>query len=620
MTKTYINQTLPLMALCIGLLTPIVSIKAQTLVWEDNLNAARKDVLPFSMAANIVVNIPDDDGYCGTVANGDYQYKVVTFGTNVSFTFHPLSPITGCNLALIYIREGAGGYEGVAMTAVGPDFIYNKTIANNTPLSIYFTYNTPPVGERNSSATPHAYTVGANCTGGTPPTVSVTSPTNNTTYTEPVALINISATAADADGTISKVEFYNGTTLLSTKTSAPYSLDLTNVAAGNYFISAKATDNSGLFTLSSIVKVIVNPDNSSGFCGTLANGDYSYKAVTVGSNVEFLFHPLSPIQGCALSIIYIKEGSGGFAGNNMTAVGNDFKYTRAVAAGTPLSIYFTYSTPPTGERNSSATPHSYTVGANCLIKPTGNTSITPAPTPTRTATNVISLFSNAYTNRPVETWSAGWDNADVSDTLIANNDTKIYTKLDFAGIEFKTPVIDATTMTHFHLDVWNQNSTKFNIKLVDFGANGIFQGVPNDDTEHELSFTPALGSWVSYDLPLSNFTNMTSRAHLAQLILVGSNSKVYVDNIYFYKEMVSNTASVNTGKNILILKNTLVHDVLDVTVTEDQKGPLSIFNVSGQLMYSKTIQGNQLLDLSALSSGMYIVRTLEGAVRRFVKD
>jgi hypothetical protein len=575
----------------IGILLATVSLKAQTI-----------------------------DGYCGTVANGDYSYKVVTIGTNVSFTFHPLSPITGCNLALIYIREGAGGYAGVAMTAVGSDFIYNKTIANNTPLSIYFTYNTPPVGERNSSATPHAYTVGANCTGGTPPTVNITSPTNNATFTEPVTLINISATAADADGTITKVEFYNGTTLLSTKTSAPYSLDLTNVAAGNYYISAKATDNSGLFTLSSIVKVIVNPDNSSGFCGTLANGDYSYKAETVGSNVVFSFHPLSPIQGCALSIIFIKEGTGGYSGNFMTAVGNDFKYTRAIAAGTPLSIYFTYSTPPTGERNSSATPHSYTVGANCLIKPTGNTSITPAPTPTRAVANVISLFSNAYTNRTVETWSAGWDNADVTDTLITNNDTKIYSKLDFAGIEFKTPVIDATAMTHFHIDVWNQNSTKFNIKLVDFGANGIFQGVPNDDTEHELSFTPTLGSWVSYDLPLSNFTNMTARAHLAQLILVGSNSKVYVDNIYFYKETVSKVVSVVSGKSLLTLKNTLVHDVLDVTVGEANKGPLSIFNVSGQLMYSTTVKGNQLLNLSNLSSGMYIISTLEGEVRRFVKD
>jgi beta-glucanase (GH16 family) len=661
-----------------------------------------------SSVVNVNVVAPSADGYCGTVANGDYSYKVATVGTTVTFTFHPLSPITGCNLALIYIREGAGGYAGTAMTAVGPDFIYSKAIANNTPLSIYFTYNTPPVGERNSSATPHSYTVGANCTGGTPPTVSITSPTNNVTYTEPVALINISATAADADGTISQVDFYNGTTLLSTKTSAPWTLDLTNVAAGNYFITAKATDNSGLFTHSSIVKVIVNPDNSTGFCGTLANGDYSYKAETVGSNVVFTFHPLSPIQGCNLSIIYIREGSGGYSGNNMTAVGNDFKYTRAITNGTPLSIYFTYNTPPVGERNSSATPHSYTVGTNCLITPVGNTSITPAPTPTRAAANVISLFSNAYTNRTVDTWSAGWDNADVTDTLISNNATKIYSKLVFAGIECTANVINATAMTHFHIDVWNQNSTNFNIKLVDFGANGVYQGTTNDDTEHELSFTPAVGSWVSYDIPLSNFTNMTARGHLAQLILVGSNSKVYVDNIYFFnnnslpveltnfkakiqnnttllnwqtasesnnkvfeiersndgkdfktigavkgngttnvvhnyyftdknpvnginyyrlrqldfddKETLSKVVSVVSGKNILILKNTLVHDVLDVTVAEDQKGPLSIFNVSGQLIYSETIQGNQLLDLSALSSGMYIVRTLKGEVRRFVKD
>ncbi len=659
-----------------------------------------------SSAVNVNVVTTSLDGYCGTVANGDYQYKVATVGTTVTFTFHPLTPIVGCNLALIYIREGAGGYAGTAMTAVGPDFIYTKTIAANTPLSIYFTYNTPPVGERNSSATPHSYVVGANCTGGTPPTVSITSPTNNATYLEPVPLINITATAADADGTIAKVEFYNGTTLLSTKMNAPYTFDLTNVAAGNYYISAKATDNDGLFTLSSIVKVIINPDNSTGFCGTLANGDYSYKCETVGSNVVFTFHPLSPIQGCALSIIYIKQGNGGYAGNNMTAVGSDFKYTQAIAAGTPLSIYFTYSTPPTGERNSSATPHSYTVGTNCLIAPVGNTSITAAPIPTRLAANVISLFSNTYVNRPVDTWSASWDQADVTDTIITGNDTKIYTNLNYCGIEFTTSVINATAMTGFHIDIWSPNTTTFKVKLVDFGANGVYAG--GDDTEHELSFTPTLNGWVSYDLLLSNFTGMTARAHLAQLILSGSNSKIYVDNVYFYntnvipveltdfkakltntttvltwqtasernnkafnierstdgttfatignvkgngttstvnnytftddkpvngvnyyrlrqidndgKETVSKVVSVVLSKHNFVLHNTLVHDVLNITVSEDAEVPLSIFTISGQLMTTTTVKGNVLLNLSNFASGLYIIKTATGDGLRFFKD
>jgi beta-glucanase (GH16 family) len=163
--------------------------------------------------------------------------------------------------------------------------------------------------------------------------------------------------------------------------------------------------------------------------------------------------------------------------------------------------------------------------------------LTAAPTPTRAATTVISLFSNAYNNRAIDTWSASWDQADVTTTSVSNNDIKRYSKLRFAGIEFTKNLINASTATHLHIDIWTPNATSFKVKLVDFGENGIFQGTTNDDSEDEMSFTPALGSWVSYDLPLSQFKGLKSRAHLAQLILVGSNSQVYVDNVYFYTNL-----------------------------------------------------------------------------------
>ena len=166
-----------------------------------------------------------------------------------------------------------------------------------------------------------------------------------------------------------------------------------------------------------------------------------------------------------------------------------------------------------------------------------------APTPTVAAANVVSLFSNAYPNVPVGTWSAGWDQADVADVQVAGNDTKKYTGLVFAGIEFTSPTVNASTMTHFHMDVWTPDSTgapkAFKVKLVDFGANGAFGG--GDDTEHEVSVTragtPSLvtGSWVSIDLPLSAFAGMTSRGAVAQMILSGDLSTVYVDNVYFYR-------------------------------------------------------------------------------------
>ena len=161
-----------------------------------------------------------------------------------------------------------------------------------------------------------------------------------------------------------------------------------------------------------------------------------------------------------------------------------------------------------------------------------------APTPTRDAANVISLFSDAYTDVPVGTWSAEWDDADVADATIAGNAVKRYTNLVFAGIEFTSPPVNATAMTHFTMDVFVSDATNFQIKLVDFGANGVFGG--GDDSEHEVvlstSSTPALtaGAWSTLEIPLSAFTGMTGRSAVAQLIIVGSSPTTYVDNVYFF--------------------------------------------------------------------------------------
>jgi len=170
------------------------------------------------------------------------------------------------------------------------------------------------------------------------------------------------------------------------------------------------------------------------------------------------------------------------------------------------------------------------------------TPTTPAPTPTVPEADAISLFSNAYTDVTVDTWSADWDMADVSDETIGSDDVKKYENMQYAGIEFANPTIDVSGMTRFHMDIWTPNSTaspaKFKIKLVDFGADGVFGG--GNDFEHELVFdentSPALatGAWVSIDLPLAAFSGLITRGHLGQLIISGDLSTVYIDNIYFY--------------------------------------------------------------------------------------
>jgi hypothetical protein len=178
--------------------------------------------------------------------------------------------------------------------------------------------------------------------------------------------------------------------------------------------------------------------------------------------------------------------------------------------------------------------------------PTGNAPSEPAPIPTYGSSDVISLFSNSYTDVTVDTWNPHWQysTAEVADLQIYGDDVKKYTKLNFVGIEFTSQTIDATAMTHFYMNVWTPDDVNapsvFKIKLVDFGANGVWDG-GGDDVEHELtlnnSTSPAMasGAWVTLDIPLSSFSGMTTRGHIAQLVLSGDPNTVYVDNILFHK-------------------------------------------------------------------------------------
>jgi O-glycosyl hydrolase len=90
-----------------------------------------------------------------------------------------------------------------------------------------------------------------------PPVVNITAPANNTTFVSP-ANVSISAAASDIDGTIAKVDFYNGTTLIGSVASAPYNFNWANVATGTYTITAKATDNQGAVSSSPAISIVVN--------------------------------------------------------------------------------------------------------------------------------------------------------------------------------------------------------------------------------------------------------------------------------------------------------------------------------------------------------------------------
>ena len=171
--------------------------------------------------------------------------------------------------------------------------------------------------------------------------------------------------------------------------------------------------------------------------------------------------------------------------------------------------------------------------------PTASAPTSGAAAPTYNDTSVISIFSGPYTDVTVDTWRTGWSNATFSGTNVDGDSVHLYENLDFVGIEATgANSIDASSMEHFNADVWTPNATIFRIKLVDFGADNAFGG--GDDTEHELVFeNPMMGSWVNYHIDLADFTNLTGKTSISQIILSAApagSAKVYIDNVFFSKE------------------------------------------------------------------------------------
>src|ERR1044072_6224627 len=115
------------------------------------------------------------------------------------------------------------------------------------------------------------------------PDVTITDPQSGTTFS-PGSTIVVDASALDVDGTVSKVYFYQGTTLLGSDTSSPYTFAWSNVAGGSYSLTAKATDDSGTTTTSSAITV--NVSSSSGFHSLLLNGTSSYVSVPNSSTIN----------------------------------------------------------------------------------------------------------------------------------------------------------------------------------------------------------------------------------------------------------------------------------------------------------------------------------------------
>lgn len=283
--------------------------------------------------------------------------------------------------------------------------------------------------------------------------------------------------------------------------------------------------------------------------GTLAhpqpailNGINSVQQTFIGSNITL--NGLSQTFNLATGI-----------NQKVTVAPSYFTFTSSNPAVATVSALGKVAVIGTGNAMITAVLGGVTAAGSLNIQSLG--AFTPAPSPTRDASNVISIFSDAYTNVPVEYYNGYWapyqTTQGAADININGNNIIKYSQFNFVGIQFSKPTVNASQMTHVHIDVQVQNTTgvrnSFKMAINDFGADGVFGG--GDDSGQQITITNANlpnKVWVSLDIPLSSFTGLTNKAHLAQIVLEAASgiTDLLVDNIYFYAVPTAPTVAAPT--------------------------------------------------------------------------
>jgi hypothetical protein len=227
-----------------------------------------------------------------------------------------------------------------------------------------------------------------------------------------------------------------------------------------------------------------------------------------------------------------------------------------------------------------------------------------APTPTLAEANVISIFSDAYTNIDGVNLNPAWGQSTVvTEMAIEGNNTLLYTGLNYQGTEFISQ--DVSGMTYLHIDYWTDNSTALNFFVI--------SQTPTVDSDYH-TFALVSEQWVSVDIPLTTFPNV-DLTDVFQFKVEG-NGTIYWDNFYFY----SNPVGIDDRSETLPMGFTLEQNFPNpfnpsTTIRFSMKHAdhvvLKMFNIAGQevftLLDGKSSSGNHAVQFNAndLGSGTY---------------
>jgi glucose/arabinose dehydrogenase/plastocyanin len=199
----------------------------------------------------------------GIGAMGVLQVRAANHMVEISnYAFVPANQTIKVGDSVTWTQKDSDGHTSTSGRDGIPDGKWDSPILQPNQT---FTQTFAAAGVFPYFCTPHPYmtgTITVEAAQASAPAVAITRPAANTSFSAPTN-VTIEATATISDGTITSVEFFDGSTSLGMDMTAPFSVTA-SLGAGSHSLTAKATASNGGSATSPAVVVAVGTVVSGG--------------------------------------------------------------------------------------------------------------------------------------------------------------------------------------------------------------------------------------------------------------------------------------------------------------------------------------------------------------------
>ena len=590
------------------------------------------------------------------INQGEFNLGRMTFTRTGDLGFDPPVADAGSNVSATLSSstvslDGSGTYEPTGKTVTytwsqvyGPTALTFSTTSSATPqvsnlaIGVYKCMLTVSDGTNSSN---DEMKIIVSESGNSNPSVSITSPTDGASFAEGDT-VDITAQASDLDGTVSLVEFFVGDTKIGEDSTEPFKFSWTNVAAGNYQITAKATDDVGGTSTSQAVAISVNEVVSCVITDNQATeGSFSvgYEMIfeTVGNNVTFTIELLDTDKTGVVAYLWRRVPD--FQETQMDHVSGT-TFTKTIS-GFSTGESITYAVKFAYAGGLSVTNDmTYTVGNNC----NGSNSDTEGPTNFTASVGTIGartveLLLQADDNSGTVIYDVAFGQEQTNTTGSSGSQTSLVisglsaeTTYDFSisakdisqNTASNNPIsVQATTIAdantscsgteteasegsfsigYTYLFVTNGTSVTFTFELLDTDKSGVVAYLWR---ESPFSETPMSGSGNSFSVTVNDFTVGETISYACKFAFAGGLAVTKYFSYQVGENCALSSDLISPTNQVFIYPNPADKEVF-VSVSQGSIDKLELYTISGVKI--KDANSDDRLQVDELASGLYLIK------------